>query len=366
MPPPKRGCLRATPAAEAKPVKEKKKRKAAEGAAEDKPKKAAKKAVGEDAPVAAAAPSDASEPPASPAAEPEDPNALDNFELSSSIKSLLRAKGINALFPIQSQTLQLALDGNDIVGRARTGCGKTLAFVLPIVESLIRSQGTTKRAHGRLPAVIVLAPTRELAKQVGVGRLLAPCMPACMAAPCAPPPRGNACKPCPCRRAGPPTGRPAGQPASATAGGLQLAWAHGRRRRGRPPQHQRPAGRFRGAPMAAGEGPAPPAWLPACLLAHFCTACSLCAQVHGDFENIGKAAGLQTLCVYGGTPYDSQTYIMNKGVDVVVGTPGRCAGPPLLPAGAGAASMHAPPAPQPPLAPASPTPTHPPTCRSAH
>ena len=63
---------------------------------------------------------------------------------------------------LQAQTLNFLLDGFDLVGRARTGCGKTLAFVLPIVERLGRNPN---RQHGRAPRVIVLAPTRELAKQ---------------------------------------------------------------------------------------------------------------------------------------------------------------------------------------------------------
>ena len=51
----------------------------------------------------------------------------------------------------------------------RTGQGKTLAFVLPIVERLLaqNQDGVARKQHGRLPRVIVLAPTRELAKQVG-------------------------------------------------------------------------------------------------------------------------------------------------------------------------------------------------------
>lgn len=50
---------------------------------------------------------------------------------------------------------------------SRTGQGKTLAFVLPIVERLLADNtGTARKQHGRLPRVIVLAPTRELAKQV--------------------------------------------------------------------------------------------------------------------------------------------------------------------------------------------------------
>ena len=48
----------------------------------------------------------------------------------------------------------------------RTGCGKTLAFVLPIVETLAKAGITSER--GRTPRVIVLAPTRELAKQVRI------------------------------------------------------------------------------------------------------------------------------------------------------------------------------------------------------
>ncbi|CAA6666841.1 unnamed protein product [Spirodela intermedia] len=61
----------------------------------------------------------------------------------------------------------LILDGSDLVGRARTGQGKTLAFVLPILESLINGQN---KESGKMdmekPSVLVLLPTRELANQV--------------------------------------------------------------------------------------------------------------------------------------------------------------------------------------------------------
>lgn len=59
-------------------------------------------------------------------------------------------------------TLKKIMDGCDLIGRARTGCGKTLAFVLPVVEML---QGE-REERGAPPKVLVLAPTRELAKQV--------------------------------------------------------------------------------------------------------------------------------------------------------------------------------------------------------
>jgi ATP-dependent helicase YprA (DUF1998 family) len=148
-----------------KPEKTKKKAKdtttaAAAAGQEQPPKKKSKKdksAAKDDAET-----SKADSEPATPAA---DPNALDNFKLSEGIKSLLRSKGIEALFPIQSACFNHVVDGKDVVGRARTGCGKTLAFVLPIVQALTNSAKPGVR-HGRLPSVIVLAPTRELAKQV--------------------------------------------------------------------------------------------------------------------------------------------------------------------------------------------------------
>lgn len=58
--------------------------------------------------------------------------------------------------------------GRDLIGRARTGSGKTLAFALPVIEKLRKmpSQPSTYGTRGRLPRVLVLVPTRELAKQV--------------------------------------------------------------------------------------------------------------------------------------------------------------------------------------------------------
>uniref|UniRef100_A0A3Q7FDI9 RNA helicase n=2 Tax=Solanum lycopersicum TaxID=4081 RepID=A0A3Q7FDI9_SOLLC len=98
----------------------------------------------------------------------EDPNALSNFRISVPLKEVLNAKGINALFPIQAMTFDTILDGSDLVGRARTGQGKTLAFVLPILESLINgpTKVSRKTGYGRAPSVLVLLPTRELALQV--------------------------------------------------------------------------------------------------------------------------------------------------------------------------------------------------------
>ncbi|KAF8082035.1 hypothetical protein N665_0851s0007 [Sinapis alba] len=142
----------------------------------------------------------------------ENPNAVSKFRISDPLREKLKEKGIEALFPIQATTFDMVLDGADLVGRARTGQGKTLAFVLPILESLINGPAKNKRknGYGRPPSVLVLLPTRELAK-----------------------------------------------------------------------------------------------------------------QVFADFDAYGGSVGLTSCCVYGGDPYQPQEYKLKRGVDIVVGTPGR-------------------------------------------
>ena len=81
--------------------------------------------------------------------------------VSPELSALLEARGILEASPIQEQSLPHTLAGRDLVGRARTGTGKTLAFALPILSKL-----TPSRERGRLPRAIIMAPTRELAKQV--------------------------------------------------------------------------------------------------------------------------------------------------------------------------------------------------------
>ncbi|KAI9034504.1 P-loop containing nucleoside triphosphate hydrolase protein [Hyaloraphidium curvatum] len=94
---------------------------------------------------------------------------LSSYRLSPSTIAALRSKGINSLFPIQAKTFDPIFDGKDLLGRARTGTGKTLAFSLPIVERLLRDnkeRGIGKHKRGRKPRALVMAPTRELALQV--------------------------------------------------------------------------------------------------------------------------------------------------------------------------------------------------------
>ncbi|CAL0315856.1 unnamed protein product [Lupinus luteus] len=84
--------------------------------------------------------------------------------ISEEIVSALAKKGITKLFPIQRAVLEPAMQGRDMIGRARTGTGKTLAFGIPIMDKIIKFNATHGR--GRAPLALVLAPTRELARQV--------------------------------------------------------------------------------------------------------------------------------------------------------------------------------------------------------
>src|SRR5215217_3343034 len=76
---------------------------------------------------------------------------------------VLTASGITAPFPIQVATLPDTLTGRDVLGRGRTGSGKTIAFGLPLVARLAASDS---RRQPRKPRALVLVPTRELANQV--------------------------------------------------------------------------------------------------------------------------------------------------------------------------------------------------------
>nr|3MWJ_A Chain A, Heat resistant RNA dependent ATPase [Thermus thermophilus HB27]3MWJ_B Chain B, Heat resistant RNA dependent ATPase [Thermus thermophilus HB27]3MWK_A Chain A, Heat resistant RNA dependent ATPase [Thermus thermophilus HB27]3MWK_B Chain B, Heat resistant RNA dependent ATPase [Thermus thermophilus HB27]3MWL_A Chain A, Heat resistant RNA dependent ATPase [Thermus thermophilus HB27]3MWL_B Chain B, Heat resistant RNA dependent ATPase [Thermus thermophilus HB27]3NBF_A Chain A, Heat resist len=84
-----------------------------------------------------------------------------DFPLKPEILEALHGRGLTTPTPIEAAALPLALEGKDLIGQARTGTGKTLAFALPIAERLAPSQ-----ERGRKPRALVLTPTRELALQV--------------------------------------------------------------------------------------------------------------------------------------------------------------------------------------------------------
>ena len=80
------------------------------------------------------------------------------------IVAALAEDGIERTFPIQAQTLPLALEGGDVIGQAKTGTGKTLGFGLPLLQRIaVPADG---EVSGK-PQAMIVVPTRELAIQVG-------------------------------------------------------------------------------------------------------------------------------------------------------------------------------------------------------
>jgi superfamily II DNA/RNA helicase len=96
-----------------------------------------------------------------PAGGGDDTHAIPfrDLGISEAICSGLAAAGIFTTFPIQALTLPMALRGQDIIGQARTGTGKTLAFGIPLLELI-------EDGSAGPPKALVVVPTRELAIQV--------------------------------------------------------------------------------------------------------------------------------------------------------------------------------------------------------
>ena len=79
------------------------------------------------------------------------------FNLSDTLNKSLKSINFITPTPIQEKSIPIILDGNDILGSAQTGTGKTAAYAIPILDLLLKSKKSS---------VLILIPTRELAKQV--------------------------------------------------------------------------------------------------------------------------------------------------------------------------------------------------------
>ena len=96
-----------------------------------------------------------------------DAPVLETFEemnLHEKVLTALQGMGAEKPFPIQAASIPAAMTGVDVLGRGKTGSGKTIAFTVPMVEKLIAA-GSVPRKAGK-PRALILAPTRELADQI--------------------------------------------------------------------------------------------------------------------------------------------------------------------------------------------------------
>ena len=77
-------------------------------------------------------------------------------------KAALLEMGFEKMTQIQAKSIPDCLAGNDLVGAAKTGSGKTLSFLIPIIELLTKVQFTRKQGTG----AVIISPTRELSLQI--------------------------------------------------------------------------------------------------------------------------------------------------------------------------------------------------------
>jgi len=84
---------------------------------------------------------------------------FNQFNLDSRLQAGIKHAGYSTPTPIQIQTIPSALNGHDLIGTAQTGTGKTAAFVLPILHTLLSGPRNRSRA-------LIVTPTRELAEQI--------------------------------------------------------------------------------------------------------------------------------------------------------------------------------------------------------
>lgn len=82
---------------------------------------------------------------------------FDELKVKKTILEGIQELGFNVPFPIQAQTIPILLDGNDVIGQAHTGTGKTAAFGIPMLEHILNNGGIQG---------LIIAPTRELAMQI--------------------------------------------------------------------------------------------------------------------------------------------------------------------------------------------------------
>src|SRR5579871_3989178 len=86
------------------------------------------------------------------------------FSLSDALMARLNANQFETPTPVQAGAIPPALEGRDVRATAQTGTGKTLSFLIPIIEMLQKPDA--QRVGGRDAQALIVLPTRELAMQV--------------------------------------------------------------------------------------------------------------------------------------------------------------------------------------------------------
>ena len=91
--------------------------------------------------------------------------SFDKFPLEQPLRDAIDKLGFQYCTPIQAESLVYTLEGHDVTGRAQTGTGKTAAFLITIINDLLKNPIEGERFLAE-PRALVVAPTRELAIQI--------------------------------------------------------------------------------------------------------------------------------------------------------------------------------------------------------
>ena len=92
--------------------------------------------------------------------------SFSELALAPSLTQAVAEMGYETMTPIQAQAIPVVLTGQDVMGAAQTGTGKTAAFSLPLLQRLMRHENSSASPARHPVRALVLLPTRELADQV--------------------------------------------------------------------------------------------------------------------------------------------------------------------------------------------------------
>ncbi|KIW62852.1 hypothetical protein PV04_09744 [Phialophora macrospora] len=90
--------------------------------------------------------------------------SFDSFNLDPRLMQAIAKSEFSHPTPVQAKAIPLALEGKDVLAKSKTGSGKTAAYVIPILQAILRRKSSSLGA--RVTTALVLVPTRELADQV--------------------------------------------------------------------------------------------------------------------------------------------------------------------------------------------------------
>ena len=85
-------------------------------------------------------------------------NAFTALGVSAALTDIMKLQGIVKPTPIQEASIPSIFKGKDVIGRSQTGTGKTLAYLLPVIQRVDTEKNTTQ--------VLIMTPTRELSRQI--------------------------------------------------------------------------------------------------------------------------------------------------------------------------------------------------------